>query len=134
MRKFRVIALSVGGMNNKVYKSQDVVNEDNFPEGNADKLVKGKFLKELTKAELKKEAKAADDAKAEAEAEVMQAQKEKVEAAKNIYEDLEKELEVSTKLAVEAAIAAEEAKVSEAKTLYEKLAGELEEAKPEKKE
>lgn len=47
MRTFKVISLSVGGSNNKIFKSGDIVTENQFPQGNADKLVKGGFLKEI---------------------------------------------------------------------------------------
>jgi len=41
-----VIALSVGGKNNKVFKSQDIVNENNFS-SSVDELVAKGFLKEI---------------------------------------------------------------------------------------
>ncbi len=47
MRKFKVIALSVGGLNNKIFRSGDMVQENNFPQGNVDTLVKEGFLKEI---------------------------------------------------------------------------------------
>jgi hypothetical protein len=46
-KKYKVIALSVGGANNFVYKSGDIVKESNFPVGNADKLAKSGFLLEI---------------------------------------------------------------------------------------
>lgn len=46
MKKYKVIALSVGGPGNKIYKSGDIVTEKNFREGRADELVKLCFLKE----------------------------------------------------------------------------------------
>lgn len=49
MRKFKVVALSVGaGKGKKIYNSGDIVTENNFPAGIADDLVKKKFLKEVT--------------------------------------------------------------------------------------
>jgi hypothetical protein len=41
-----VIALSVGGKNNKVFKSQDIVNENNFS-SSVDELVAKGFLEEI---------------------------------------------------------------------------------------
>lgn len=50
-RKFRVIALSVGGRGNKIYNSGDEVLASNFPDGNADELVTKGFLKEIGEGE-----------------------------------------------------------------------------------
>ena len=50
-KNYTVIAYSVGGSNNKVYKSGDKVKESNFPPGNAEDFAKQGFLKELTKAQ-----------------------------------------------------------------------------------
>lgn len=47
MAKYKVIALSVGGLNKKIYNSNDIVTEENFPEGNVPELVKGGFLEEI---------------------------------------------------------------------------------------
>lgn len=47
MKKYKVISLSVGGNNNKIYRTHDVVNEKNFPEGVAEKLVAAGHLKEI---------------------------------------------------------------------------------------
>jgi len=46
LRRFKVIALSVGGKNNKVFKSQDIVNENNFS-SSVDELVAKGFLEEI---------------------------------------------------------------------------------------
>lgn len=46
MKKYLVIALSVGGLGNKIYKSGASVTEKNFPNGNCPDLVKKGFLKE----------------------------------------------------------------------------------------
>ena len=45
-RMFKVIALSVGGKNNQVYKSGDVVTADNFS-ADADELVDKCFLEKI---------------------------------------------------------------------------------------
>jgi hypothetical protein len=45
MKKYIVVALSVGAMSNKIFESGDIVNEDAFPEGHAEKLVGEGFLK-----------------------------------------------------------------------------------------
>jgi hypothetical protein len=45
MAKFKVIALSVGGKGNNVFKSGDVVTSENFNDAKA--LVDGGFLKEI---------------------------------------------------------------------------------------
>jgi len=50
MTKFKVIALSVGGKGNQVFKAGDVVSSDNFNDAKA--LVDGGFLAEIS--ELKK--------------------------------------------------------------------------------
>lgn len=42
--EYKVIALSVGGLGNKIFKAGDVVTERNFPEGNAAELVEKGFL------------------------------------------------------------------------------------------
>lgn len=48
-RKFKIIALSVsGGINNKMYESGEVVNEDGFHSESIDKLIEGAFIKEVT--------------------------------------------------------------------------------------
>jgi hypothetical protein len=39
MKKYTVISLTVGGLANKIFKYGDIVREDNFPKGNAEKLV-----------------------------------------------------------------------------------------------
>lgn len=44
MAKYKVIALSVGGLGNKVFKLNDEVSENNFPKGHAEELVKKGFL------------------------------------------------------------------------------------------
>ncbi len=43
-KKYKVIALSVGGLNNKIYHSGDIVLETAFINGRADELVKSGFL------------------------------------------------------------------------------------------
>ena len=47
MKRYKVIALSVGGRNNKVYHLNDEVTDSNFPEGNAKELERQGFLKAL---------------------------------------------------------------------------------------
>lgn len=47
MKKFKVIALSVGGSNNRIFHSGDIVDESNFPKGNAELLVEKDFLKPI---------------------------------------------------------------------------------------
>lgn len=58
-KNYTVIAYSVGGINNIVYKSGDEVKESNFPPGNAEKLVSQGFLKRFTKSKQTKAEKAA---------------------------------------------------------------------------
>ena len=89
MKKYIVKALAVSGKGNKIFRSGDEVNENQFPEGNAEKLVKSghliaakvvetkpsvEELKTLTKAENEKRA---EKAKADDEA----AEKAKADAA-----------------------------------------------------
>lgn len=47
MKKYKVIALSVSGKGKKIFESGDTVTEDNFPEGNAEALVKTGHLKHM---------------------------------------------------------------------------------------
>lgn len=47
MKQYKVIALSVGAMNSKIFNSGDIVNEDAFIPGRADELVKLNFLREI---------------------------------------------------------------------------------------
>lgn len=47
MKSYTVKALAVSGPGNKIFRSGDVVTEKNFPEGNADMLVKKGFLTEI---------------------------------------------------------------------------------------
>lgn len=47
MKTYKVISLSVGGLNNKIYKSGDVVREDSFAEKRAEQLVLGGFLEAI---------------------------------------------------------------------------------------
>jgi len=51
MKKYKVISLSVGGMNNKIYKSQDIVREDSFYPGHAEKLVEQMHLEPFEEKE-----------------------------------------------------------------------------------
>ena len=46
MRQAKVLVTDLLGLNNKIYHSGDVVCEDNFPEGNFDKLANQKFIGE----------------------------------------------------------------------------------------
>ena len=71
MDKYKVIALSVGGVSNKIFKSGDEVSDTDFPEGAAKELVKKGFLKPMTDKEIAEskakeaaEKKAAEEAKA----------------------------------------------------------------------
>ena len=47
MRKFKVIALSVGGNNNKIYKAGEIINEKCLVNKSADKLIQQGFLEEI---------------------------------------------------------------------------------------
>lgn len=47
IRKFKVIALSVGGRGNKIFHSNQEVSEFHFPEGAVDELVRHNFLQEI---------------------------------------------------------------------------------------
>lgn len=47
MKQYIVIALSVGGLNNKIFNSGDTVNDKQFVQGHAEKLVEQGFLKPL---------------------------------------------------------------------------------------
>ncbi len=58
MAKYKVVALSVGGLNKKIYNSGDIVTAENFPSGNAELLVKGGFLEEIKEVEKKAKTKA----------------------------------------------------------------------------
>lgn len=54
MKKYEVISLSVGGLNNKIFRSGDKVTAANFPQGNAEKLVEQGFIKEISEENLTK--------------------------------------------------------------------------------
>ena len=47
MKEYIVIALSVGGLNNKIFNSGDIVNDKQFVQGHAEKLVEQGFLTPL---------------------------------------------------------------------------------------
>jgi hypothetical protein len=47
MKKYKVLTSSVGGRRNKIFKAGDIVFENNFPEGNAEQLVKKGFLEKV---------------------------------------------------------------------------------------
>jgi hypothetical protein len=47
MKKYKVLALSVSGKGKKIFESGDTVTEENFPEGNAEALVKTGHLKRI---------------------------------------------------------------------------------------
>jgi hypothetical protein len=51
MKKYIVVALSVGGLSNKIFNSGDAVDEDNFEPGHADALVEQGFLKQISEIE-----------------------------------------------------------------------------------
>ena len=65
MKRYRVIALSVGG-SKRVFKSQDIVKETDFPADHADALVKDGHLERLSKKDEADLNKADATAKAEA--------------------------------------------------------------------
>jgi hypothetical protein len=45
--EYKVIALSVSGRRNKIFRAGDIVTDKNFPEGNATKLVEEGFIKPI---------------------------------------------------------------------------------------
>jgi hypothetical protein len=47
MRTAKVVVISISGFNKKTFKSGDTVNENQFPTGRFDELLKGKYI-ELT--------------------------------------------------------------------------------------
>ena len=46
MRTATVIVTDLGARGNKIFHSGDTVTENNFPEGNFDKLIAGGYIKE----------------------------------------------------------------------------------------
>lgn len=56
MAQYKVIALSVGGLRNKIYSNGDIVSDECFPEGNGPKLVEQGFLKPIGVEEQKEDA------------------------------------------------------------------------------
>ncbi len=44
MKQYKVIALSVGGSGNRIFKAGDTLNENAFPEGHAERYVKSGHL------------------------------------------------------------------------------------------
>lgn len=55
MKKYKVIALSVGGANNMIHKSGDVVSAHHFPDANVEKLINEGFIREWTEEEAEEE-------------------------------------------------------------------------------
>lgn len=53
--QYKVIALSVGGLKNKIFNSGDLVTEKDFAEGEAEKLVKSKHLMLIDDSSKKKQ-------------------------------------------------------------------------------
>jgi hypothetical protein len=53
--KYKVIALSVGGLGNKIFSSGDIVSDENFQKGRAEELVRLGFLKPLEEPKQSKE-------------------------------------------------------------------------------
>ena len=53
MQKFKVKALSVGGLKNQIFNSGDIVCEDNFPKDNIAELVEKGFLVPIDNIEKK---------------------------------------------------------------------------------
>jgi hypothetical protein len=47
MKRYKVIALSVGGRANNIFSAGDIVTEENFIPGRADELVAQGFLKQI---------------------------------------------------------------------------------------
>ncbi len=47
MAKYKVIALSIGGRKNKIFSAGDIVTEENFPSGNIEALVTGKYIEPI---------------------------------------------------------------------------------------
>jgi len=54
MAKYKVIALSVSGLNNRIYNSQDIVDDSCFPDGHAPILVKDGFIAPITEDQIVK--------------------------------------------------------------------------------
>lgn len=84
MSKYKVIALTVGGLNNKIYESGDVVTADCFPVGHAEELVTKKFLTRVTDSEIatdQVEAKAREEKLKEEENAIKAAESEKLRAS-----------------------------------------------------
>lgn len=58
-KEYIVVALSVGGRNNKIFKNGEKVKASNFHDGIAEQLVEGGFLKPVQEKKVeKKKAKA----------------------------------------------------------------------------
>lgn len=55
MKTYKVIALSLGGIGNKIFSSGDLVSESNFIEGRASELEAQGFLVEEKESEVKTE-------------------------------------------------------------------------------
>ena len=47
MRKAKVLVSDLGARGNKIFHSGDTVVESNFPEGNFDRLINGKYIEEI---------------------------------------------------------------------------------------
>lgn len=125
-KKYKVVALSVGGLNNKIYRAGDTVFETHFPTDNAAKLVKQGFIRPFTSDEIKAEEKAKAKAEKDAAAAKAKAEQEAAEAAKREAEEKEK----AEKEAAEAAKLAAEEKALEAEIKAEEAKKAAEAVKP----
>lgn len=56
MKTYKVIALSVGGLGNKIFESGDIVTDENFAQGRTIDLVAQGFLEEEAEERSAKEA------------------------------------------------------------------------------
>jgi len=82
MRTFKVITSSVGGLNNKVYQGGDIVQENNFPPGNANELVAQGFLFETTEPEPEKKEETAEEKELRELEELIAKEKSEADAVK----------------------------------------------------
>jgi hypothetical protein len=57
MATYKVISLSVGGLNNKIYKAGEEVNENAFGAKRIQYLIDGGYIEVLAEAEVEVEAK-----------------------------------------------------------------------------
>lgn len=93
MKRYKVIALSVGGRGNKIFKSGDEVNEDCFLPGHVEELVSGMFLQPIAE----KVDEPIQVCKKRSEEEIKNEERQRFDLEKNALEEKQKSEAISQK-------------------------------------